>query len=85
MRCCRTMLCHAHGRHCQDCCGTTTQVRAVLAQPSTLPALVVTGVAIGMVQALSCFQTTWFPISMVSKHTHDPPPSNSIPALSLRI
>jgi len=40
MQCCRTMHCQAHGRHSQDCCCTTLQVRAGLGQPSTLQGLV---------------------------------------------
>jgi hypothetical protein len=85
IECCRAMHCHAHGRHSQDCCGTTLSVRAVVGQPSSLQGLLVTPVAMGVVEAVSSFQIRQIPVRMVSKHSHDPPPSNSIPALALRI
>ena len=85
MQCCRTMHCHSHGRHSGDCCSTTLQERAVLGQPSSPQGLVVTRVAIGVAQAVSSFPIKRNPFSVVSKHSHDPPPSNSPPALSLRI
>lgn len=85
MQCCRTMHCHAHGRHSQDCCSNTLQVRVVLGQPSSLEGSDVTQVAIGVVQAVSSFQKKGIPVIVVSKHSHDPPPSNSVTVPSLRI
>ena len=85
MQCCRTMHCHAHGRHSQDCCSTTLQGRAALGQPSSLQELVVKRVAIGVVQAVSSFEKKRIPVSVVSQHSHYPPLSNSMPSPSLRI
>lgn len=84
MQCCRTMHCHAHGRHSQDCCSTTLLLRAVFGQPSSPQGLVGARVAIDAVQAVSSLQIKWILVSVVSKHSHDPP-SNSVPVPSLRI
>ena len=92
MQCCRTMHCHDHGyrrqetgRHSKDCCSTTLHERAVLGQPSSPQGLAFTRIAIGVAQAVSPFPIKRNPFSVVSNHSHDPPPPNSLPALSLRI
>jgi hypothetical protein len=87
MQCCKTM-CHSHNHrshHGQDCCKTTPQMHAALAQPSSVQGIPFSPVAIGTVWAFSDSQIMEFSASIIAGHSHDPPPTCSAPIPSLRI
>jgi hypothetical protein len=88
MQCCNKMRCPSHhhpGHHgSQDCCNTTPQMHAALGQPSSVQGVSFSPVALGVVQASNDSQVVEFSARIVTGHSHDPPPSCSIP-VHLRI
>src|SRR2546429_280926 len=48
MQCCNSMRCPSHGHHGQDCCKSMPSVHAALGQPSSMPSVSFSLIALGM-------------------------------------
>ena len=86
--CCEKMRCHSHHHHNQnpqDCCKTTPQIQAALGQPSTMQTISVPLGMFGVIQVFVDPKMSAFFAHISARHSHDPPPSDSVSTLPLRI
>ena len=86
--CCEKMRCHSHHHrnpNPEDCCKTTPQLQAALAQPSSMQPISVSPVTLGVIQVSDNPKISEFCASIFAEHSHDPPLSSPVSNLPLRI
>ena len=73
MQCCDSMPCSSDGHHGQDCCKTMPTVRAPFVQPSSVPGVSYSPLALAVLPATGKSLALDSPYRVIAAYCHAPP------------
>lgn len=85
IQCCHSMHCLPHGHHGQDCCKRMVSIHGVIGQPSSVPGVSFSSIALGTVRAFHLSGTCGSSSRVIAEEAHAPPFLDSPAPLPLRI
>lgn len=85
MQCCNSMRCPSHGHRGQDCCNRMPSSHGVLGQPSSVPDVSFSPIALGAAQAFDQSHSYGSFSRVIAEEAHAPPFLDSPALLPLRI